>query len=52
MGVRSLSDAPALKTGGFTGDDALLVGATRYSEWRFTYNASLPTSPNGPQLRR
>jgi len=52
MGVHSLSDAPALKTGGFTGDDALLVGATRYSEWRFTYNASLPTSPNGPQLRR
>jgi type II secretory pathway pseudopilin PulG len=52
MGVRSLSDGAPLKTGGFAGDDALLVGATRYSEWRFTYNASLPTSPNGPHLLR
>jgi type II secretory pathway pseudopilin PulG len=52
MGVRSLSEAQPLKTGGFIGDDAVLVGATRYSEWRFTYNASLQNSPNGPPLRR
>jgi type II secretory pathway pseudopilin PulG len=52
MGVHSVSQAAPLKTGGFSGEDATLVGATRYSEWRFTYNASLPTSPNGPHLRR
>ena len=52
MGVRSLSDAAPLKTGGFIGDDALLVGATRYSEWRFTYSPSLQNSPNGPLPRR
>ena len=52
MGVRSLSAAAPLKTGSFTGDDEALVGATRYSEWRFTYTASLPTSPNGPLPRR
>lgn len=52
MGVHSLSDALALKTGGFAAEDALLVGATRYSEWRFTYTASLQNSPNGPALRR
>ena len=52
MGVRSLSEAPPLKTGGFAGEDEVLVGATRYSQWRFTYSASLPSSPNGPLLRR
>ena len=48
MGVRSLSDRPPLKKGGFTGEDSMLAGAARYSEWRFTYTASLPNSPNGP----
>ena len=43
MGVRSLSDAATLKRGGFSGDDAILVGATRYSEWRFTYSACTRT---------
>jgi type II secretory pathway pseudopilin PulG len=52
MGVHSVSEAAPLKRGDFSGDDAALVGATRYSEWRFTYNASLPTSPNGPHLLR
>lgn len=51
MGVHSLSQAQPLKTGGFYGEDIVLQGAARYSEWRFTYNASLPSSPNGPLPR-
>ena len=51
MGVRSLSQAEPLKTGGFEGADASLVGAARYSEWRFIYIASLPGSPNGSAPR-
>ena len=47
MGVHSLSQAQPLKTGGFYGDNIVLDGAGRYSEWRFTYNASLDSSPNG-----
>ena len=52
MGVHSLSEAQPLKTGGFYGEDLPLEGATRYSEWRFTYNPSLASSPNGPLVRR
>ena len=52
MGVHSLSQAQPLKTGGFYGEDTVLQGAARYSEWLFTYSASLPDSPNGPLPRR
>ena len=52
MGVHSLSQAQPLKTGGFYGEDMALEGATRYSEWLFTYNASLPSSPTGSLPRR
>lgn len=37
MGVYSMSEAAAIKTGNFRFEDRALEGAAKYSEWRFVY---------------
>jgi type II secretory pathway pseudopilin PulG len=42
IGVHSMSDASPLKTGGFLKRDAAFDGASRYSDWHFIYQPTLP----------
>jgi type II secretory pathway pseudopilin PulG len=49
MGVHSLSDRDALKTGNFSFADQELEGKVRYSEWMFTY-APPQTAAQGGKL--
>ena len=45
MGVRSLSEEVAIKTGNFRPVDKELEGKTRYSEWKFQYAPALQVMP-------
>ena len=47
MGVRSLSEAPPIKTGNFDAADAAFEGAARYADWQFVYVP--PRAPEGAQ---
>ena len=45
MGVYSLSNERAIKTGGFAARDADLEGKDNYSEWRFIYRPVAVSNP-------
>ena len=56
MGVRSLSEAKPVKSGGFAARDITLANAARYADWQFSYAApsqngaagSPPAAPASP----
>jgi hypothetical protein len=49
MGVYSLSEAPPVKTGGFSKRDESFSDAARYADWKFFY---APPSPTGLGVSR
>lgn len=52
MGVYSLSEAPPIKTGGFSKRDESFTDAARYAEWKFFYSPTTVTSPTGLGVSR
>jgi type II secretory pathway pseudopilin PulG len=52
MGVYSLSEAPPIKSGGFSKRDESFGGAARYADWKFFYSATALSSPTGLGVSR
>ena len=52
MGVYSLSEAPPIKTGGFSKRDESFSDAARYADWKFFYAGPADPSPTGLGVSR
>jgi type II secretory pathway pseudopilin PulG len=52
MGIYSLSEAPPIKTGGFSQRDESFSDAARYADWKFFYSAAALPSPTGLGVSR
>ena len=50
MGVYSLSEAPPVKSGGFSKPDESFADALRYADWKFFYAPR--NNPPGPSAAR